>query len=71
MEASKNLPVLCDKLIKELLADGRHNHDKSDSQYVVNIIKSTSENILVNGRRSPFLFNVLNPVPRKLNVMIW
>jgi len=62
MEASKHLPVVCDKLIKELLADGGYNHDKSDSQYAVNIIRSTSENILVYGT-SPFLSNVLNPVP--------
>lgn len=66
MEALKHLPVVCDKLTNELLADGGYNHDESDSQYGVNIIKSTSENILVSGRRPPFLSNVLNPVQRKL-----
>jgi hypothetical protein len=66
MEASKHLPAVCDKLTKKLLADGGYNHDESDSQYVVNITKSTSENILVSGRRPPFLSNVLNPVPRRL-----
>jgi hypothetical protein len=66
MEAPKYLPVVCDKLTKELLADCGYNRDESDSQHVVNIIKSTGENILVSGRRPPFLSNVLNPVPRKL-----
>jgi hypothetical protein len=66
MGASKHLPVVRDKLTKELLADGGYNHDENDSHYVVNIIKSTCENILVSGRRPPFLPNVLNPTPRKL-----
>jgi hypothetical protein len=63
MEASKHLPVVCDKLTKELLADGGYNHDESDSQYVVNIVWL----VLVSDRRQPFLSNVLNPAPRKLS----
>lgn len=66
MGASNHLPVVCDKHTKELLAHGGYNGDKSDSKYVVNINKSTSENILISGQRPPFLSNVLNPVPRKL-----
>lgn len=66
MEASKHLPVVCDKLTKELLADDGYNHDESDSHYVVNIIKSISKNILVSSRRPPFLSNVLKSVSRRL-----
>jgi len=66
MEESKHLPAVCDKLTKELLADVGYNHDERDSWYEVTIIKSTSENILVSGRRPPFLSNVSNPVSRNL-----